>query len=163
MLIEELDPRFQLRHRALQNLYVRSSTTQKLVPLSILASVKPALPRGDFINHQGSLPATTLSFNLAPGACAERCGECDRCGALNAGMPFDRHCNVQGTAQAFPRLVRSQPWLILAAVIGGVHSSWVSSTRVFIHPLTIISTLPFAGLGALLSICSSVKISPSSA
>jgi len=70
-VIEELDPRFQLDTRALQGLYVRSSTTQKLVPLSILASVKPGVAPV-VINHQGSLPATTLSFNLATWSCAER-------------------------------------------------------------------------------------------
>src|ERR1700704_1756305 len=65
-VVLELDPRFQLNTEALSQLYVRSATTQKLIPLSMLAAVKPGvLPVT--VNHQGSLPAITLSFNLAPG------------------------------------------------------------------------------------------------
>jgi multidrug efflux pump len=149
-VIEELDPRFQLDTRALQSLYVRSSTTQKLVPLSILASVKPgAAPV--VINHQGSLPATTLSFNLAAGAALSDAVSAIDAAALNAGMPSSVIATFQGTAQAFQDSVRSQPWLILAAVIA-VYIVLGVLYESFVHPLTIISTLPSAGLGALLSI-----------
>jgi multidrug efflux pump len=149
-VIEELDPRFQLDTRALQSLYVRSSTTQKLVPLSILASIKPGVSPV-VINHQGSLPATTLSFNLAPGAALSDAVSAIDAAALNAGMPSTVAATFQGTAQAFQDSVRSQPWLILAAVIA-VYIVLGVLYESFIHPLTIISTLPSAGLGALLSI-----------
>jgi multidrug efflux pump len=149
-VIEELDPRFQLDTRALQGLYVRSSTTQKLVPLSILASVKPGVAPV-VINHQGSLPATTLSFNLAPGAALSDAVSAIDAAALTAGMPSSVIAAFQGTAQAFQDSVRSQPWLILAAVIA-VYIVLGVLYESFVHPLTIISTLPSAGLGALLSI-----------
>ncbi|MDB5600364.1 MAG: acriflavine resistance protein [Xanthobacteraceae bacterium] len=149
-VVEELDPRFQLNTDALTRLYVRSSTSSKLVPLSMLASVKTGvLPVT--INHQGTSPATTLSFNLAPGVALGDAVTAIHAAEQNAGMPVSVVGTFQGTAQAFQSSLASQPYLILAAIIAVyiVLGVLYEST---IHPLTIISTLPSAGLGALLAL-----------
>jgi multidrug efflux pump len=149
-VVQELDPRFQLDAEALTHLYVRSSTTQKLIPLSILAAVNiGVLPVS--INHQGALPATTLSFNLAPGVPLSDAVTAIRTVEVNAGMPISLSGTFQGTAQAFQDSLKSQPWLILAAVIA-VYIVLGVLYESAIHPLTIISTLPSAGLGALLAL-----------
>jgi multidrug efflux pump len=149
-VVLELDPSFQLNMDALTHLYVRSSTTQKLIPLSMLASVKNGvLPVT--INHQGSLPATTLSFNLAPGVSLSDAVTAIHAAEINAGMPVSVTGSFQGTAQAFQDSLASQPWLILAAVIA-VYIVLGVLYESAIHPLTIISTLPSAGLGALLAL-----------
>ncbi|UVK57530.1 efflux RND transporter permease subunit (plasmid) [Mesorhizobium sp. AR02] len=149
-VVLELDPSFQLNTDALTRLYVRSSTTQKLIPLSMLASVKNGvLPVT--INHQGSLPATTLSFNLAPGVSLSDAVTAIHAAEINAGMPVSVTGSFQGTAQAFQDSLASQPWLILAAVIA-VYIVLGVLYESAIHPLTIISTLPSAGLGALLAL-----------
>jgi multidrug efflux pump len=149
-VVLELDPRFQLNTEALTHLYVRSTTTQKLIPLSMLASVKNGvLPVS--VNHQGSLPATTLSFNLAPGVALSDAVAAIRGAEVKAGMPVNISGTFQGTAQAFQDSLASQPWLILAAVVA-VYIVLGVLYESAIHPLTIISTLPSAGLGALLAL-----------
>lgn len=149
-VVLELDPRFQLNTDALSHLYVRSSTTQKLVPLSMLAKVTVGvLPVT--INHQGSLPATTLSFNLAPGYALSDAVAAIHGAELQAGMPVTVKGTFQGTAQAFQDSMASQPWLILAAVVA-VYIVLGVLYESAIHPLTIISTLPSAGVGALIAL-----------
>jgi multidrug efflux pump len=149
-VVLELDPSFQLNTEALNHLYVRSTTTQKLIPLSMLASVKNGvLPVS--VNHQGSLPATTLSFNLAPSIALSDAVTAIRGAEVKAGMPVSISGAFQGTAQAFQDSLASQPWLILAAVIA-VYIVLGILYESAIHPLTIISTLPSAGLGALLAL-----------
>jgi multidrug efflux pump len=149
-VVLELDPSFQLSTEALNHLYVRSTTTQKLIPLSMLASVKNGvLPVS--VNHQGSLPATTLSFNLAPSIALSDAVTAIRGAEVKAGMPVSISGAFQGTAQAFQDSLASQPWLIFAAVIA-VYIVLGVLYESAIHPLTIISTLPSAGLGALLAL-----------
>jgi multidrug efflux pump len=149
-VVLELGPSFQLNTDAMSRLYVRSSASQKLIPLSMLASVKSGvLPVS--INHQGSLPATTLSFNLAPSVSLSDAVTAIHAAEINAGMPVTVTGSFQGTAQAFQDSMASQPWLILAAVIA-VYIVLGVLYESAIHPLTIISTLPSAGLGALLAL-----------
>lgn len=149
-VVLELDPRFQLNTEALSHLYVRSSTAQNLVPLSMLATIKHGvLPVS--VNHQGSLPAITLSFNLAPGVALSNAVTAIHAAEVKAGMPVNVTGTFQGTAQAFQASMASQPWLILAAVIAVYIVLGVLYESV-IHPLTIISTLPSAGVGALLAL-----------
>ncbi|WP_049623305.1 efflux RND transporter permease subunit [Frateuria defendens] len=149
-VVEEVDPRFQLDTEALSHLYARSALGGQLVPLSLLARVENGVSPIT-VNHQGLFPAITLSFNLAPGYSLG-----DAVNEINAaersmGMPATVTGSFQGTAQAFQSSLRSQPWLILAAlvvvyiVLGVLYES-------AIHPLTIISTLPSAGVGALLAL-----------
>ncbi len=151
-VVLELHSHFQLDTEALSHLYVRSSTTQKLIPLSMLATVKAGvLPVA--INHQGSLPATTLSFNLAPGVALSDAVTAVRQAEVDAAMPVNITGTFQATAQAFQDSLASQPWLILAAVIA-VYIVLGVLYESAIDPLTIISTLPSAGLGALLALLS---------
>ena len=103
------------------------------------------------INHQGLFPAITLSFNLAPGVALGDAVTAVNKASADIGMPDTVTGTFQGTAQAFQDSLRSQPWLILAAiltvyvVLGVLYESPI-------HPLTIISTLPSAALGALLAL-----------
>jgi multidrug efflux pump len=121
-----------------------------LVPLSLVAAVEKGVSPVT-VNHQSLFPAVTLSFNLAPGVALG--GAVDAIHALEdrIGKPASVIGSLQGTARAFEASVRSQPWLILAAIIvvyivlGVLYESLV-------HPLTIISTLPSAGIGALLAL-----------
>jgi multidrug efflux pump len=149
-VIEEVDPRFQLSTDSLKHLYVRSSVSGQLVPLSILASVEQGLAP-IAINHQALFPAITLSFNLAPGTSLGQAVEAIQAVERQSGKPDTLTGSFQGTAQAFQESLRTQPWLIFIAlvavyiVLGVLYESAV-------HPLTIISTLPSAGVGALLAL-----------
>ncbi|EZP79262.1 RND transporter, HAE1/HME family, permease protein [Novosphingobium resinovorum] len=149
-VIEEVDPRFQLDADALTHLHVRSSTTQALVPLSSLVRVKQGVAPVT-IAHQGPFPAVTLSFNLAPGVALGTAVTAIQNAEQAAGMPATVKGSFQGAAQAFQASLSTQPFLILAAIVtiyivlGVLYES-------AIHPLTIISTLPSAGLGALLAL-----------
>ena len=149
-VVMEIDPRFALSPEALGHLYVRSATTQKLVPLSILGKLKTGVMPVS-INHQGSMPATTLSFNLKPGVALSEAVTAIHGAEQAAGMPITIIGSFQGTAQAFQDSLSTQPWLILAAVIA-VYIVLGVLYESAIHPLTIISTLPSAGLGALLAL-----------
>jgi multidrug efflux pump subunit AcrB len=149
-VVMEVDPRFALSPEALGHLYVRSATTEKLVPLSLLGSLKTGVMPIS-INHQGSMPATTLSFNLKPGVALSDAVATIHGAEQAAGMPITVIGSFQGTAQAFQDSLRTQPWLILAAVIA-VYIVLGVLYESAIHPLTIISTLPSAGLGALLAL-----------
>jgi multidrug efflux pump len=149
-VVEEVDPRYQLSTEALRHLFVRSSTTSKLVPLSLLVRVRQGVSPIT-INHQGLFPAVTLSFNLAPGVALGDAVNAITSVERQVHMPATVNGSFQGTAQAFQSSLQSEPWLILAAIItiyivlGVLYES-------AIHPLTIISTLPSAGVGALLAL-----------
>jgi multidrug efflux pump len=150
-VVMELDPRFALTEQALSHLYVKSSTNSgTLVPLSILGSLKTGvLPVS--INHQGSMPATTLSFNLQPGYALGDAVTAIHDAEVQAGMPITVIGSFQGTAQAFQDSLKSEPYLILAAIIA-VYIVLGILYESPIHPFTIITTLPSAGLGALVAL-----------
>jgi multidrug efflux pump subunit AcrB len=103
------------------------------------------------VNHQGQFPAVTLSFNTAPDVALSQAVDAIHAAERELGMPASIHADFQGTAQAFADSLRSEPWLILAAlatvyiVLGMLYES-------YIHPITILSTLPSAGVGALLAL-----------
>ena len=145
-VILEADPGFQLGPNALQRIYVKSQSGTE-VPLSQIASFKPVLaPLA--VNHQGQFPSVTLSFNLAPGtAIGQAVTEVQKATA-SLHMPASMATKFQGNAQAFQSSLSSTPPLILAAlfavylILGILYESTI-------HPLTILSTLPSAGLGAL--------------
>ncbi|MFJ3486470.1 efflux RND transporter permease subunit [Pseudomonas sp. NPDC090202] len=148
-VILELDPQWQLSVSSLSHLYVRASSGA-LVPLNMLAQIRnEQMPI--VINHQGVFPSITLSFDLAPGHALSEAVTAIEQASLQAGLPDSVSGSFQGTAQAFQDSLKSQPWLILAAiltvyiVLGVLYES-------AIHPLTIISTLPSAGFGALLAL-----------
>ncbi len=149
-VVEEVGARYQLNTDALRHLFVRSTTSGKIVPLSVLAKLRSGTSPIT-INHQGSFPAVTLSFNLAPGVALGDAITAIRQTEVQARMPAAVVGSFQGAAQAFQSSLRSEPWLILAAIVtiyivlGVLYESPI-------HPLTIISTLPSAGVGALLAL-----------
>ncbi|MBN8747203.1 MAG: efflux RND transporter permease subunit [Variovorax sp.] len=147
-VILEVDPKWQLSTEALKHLYVRSTLTNSLVPLSVVATLQHGVAPVT-INHQGLYPSITLSFNLAPGAALGDAVSAIQAAQQSIQMPDTVIGSFQGTAQAFQDSLRSQPWLLLAAVLA-VYVILGVLYESPIHPLTIISTLPSAGVGALL-------------
>lgn len=149
-VILELDPRWQMNSDSLQHLYVRSSINNTLVPLSMLGLLRSGLAPVT-VNHQGPFPAVTLSFNLAAGQSLGNAVTAIQNTALRAGLPDSISATFQGTAQSFESSLKSQPWLILSAIIA-VYILLGVLYESAIHPLTIISTLPSAGIGALVAL-----------
>ncbi len=142
----ELEPKYQQDDSALSRIYVRSSTG-KLVPLDAFARVeRTAGPLA--VNHQGQLPAVTLSFNLAPGVSLGEAVEMIRSSERELGLPATVSTGFAGTAQVFQDAQAGQALLLSAAVLviyivlGVLYES-------FVHPLTILSGLPSAAIGAL--------------
>jgi multidrug efflux pump len=148
-VVLEVDPQFQRSPDALNSVYVPSKTG-KLVPLSAFAHYDHSNTALS-VNHQGIFPAITLSFNLAPGASLGPAVQHIEAARRELGVPATVHTTFQGTAQAFQDSLSNQTVLILTAlaavyiVLGILYES-------FIHPITILSTIPSAGIGALLAI-----------
>jgi HAE1 family hydrophobic/amphiphilic exporter-1/multidrug efflux pump len=148
-VVLEITPSLQSDPASLQKLYVKSPLTGQMVPLSTMMRYDTQHVTYLSINHQGQFPAVTLSFNLAPGAAL---GDAvDAISRISAEMrlPATITGTFQGTAQAFQSSLKSQPYLILAALIA-VYIILGMLYESYIHPLTILSTLPSAGVGALL-------------
>ncbi|MCE4057497.1 multidrug efflux RND transporter permease subunit [Pseudomonas sp. Au-Pse12] len=148
-VILELDTQQRGKAESLNYFYLRSPLTGEMVPLSALARFDAPTIGPLSIAHDGMFPAANLSFNLAPGVALG-----DAVIRLNQakseiGMPAAISGNFQGAAQAFQSSLASQPYLILAALVA-VYIILGVLYESFVHPLTIISTLPSAGLGALL-------------
>jgi multidrug efflux pump len=148
-VVLEVDPQFQKDPQSLDSIYVKSNTGTQ-VPLSAFSHLERTNATLA-INHQGQFPVVTLSFNLAPGASlGEATKEIDAAEQA-IQMPPSIHTSFQGTAAAFRNSLSSEPLLILAAIItvyivlGVLYES-------YIHPITILSTLPSAGVGALLAL-----------
>ncbi|HYS86738.1 MAG TPA: efflux RND transporter permease subunit [Bradyrhizobium sp.] len=146
-VVMEVDPKFQFGPEALNGIYVKSSSGQQ-VPLSTLVdSVVKVAPL--VVNHQGQFPSVTISFNLAPGTAIGQAVSAIQQIEKDLGKPLSLQTSFQGNAQAFGDSLSSMPILIAAAlfviylILGVLYESVV-------HPITIISTLPSAGLGALL-------------
>ncbi len=132
------------------------------MPLSLFVKVDPNGTSSLTVNHQGEYPAVTLSFNLAPGvALSEATGAIEQA-RQKLDAPATLIGAFQGTAQAFQQSLSSEPVLILAALIA-VYVILGVLYESFIHPLTILSTLPSAGVGALLALNSPARTSTSSA
>lgn len=146
-VVMEVDPKFQYSPEALNGIYVKSSSGQQ-VPLSTLVdSVVKVAPL--VVNHQGQFPSVTISFNLLPGTAIGQAVSSIQKIEKDLGKPLSLQTSFQGNAQAFGDSLSSTPILIAAAlfviylILGVLYES-------LIHPITIISTLPSAGLGALL-------------
>jgi HAE1 family hydrophobic/amphiphilic exporter-1 len=148
-VIVEVQRRFQRDETDLGRTYLRASTGQ-LVPLEAIAAVRRTVGPLQ-ISHQQQQPAVTISFNLAPGVSLSEAVEAIQRVEGESNLPASIATGFQGTAQAFRDSLSSQPLLILAAilviyiVLGILYES-------FIHPLTILSGLPSAGIGALLTL-----------
>ncbi len=126
------------------------SPAKGLVPLSALAHWETTTTALS-VNHQSQFVATTLSFNLAPNVSLSQATEAVQQAMVRIGMPATIHGSFQGTARAFQQSLESQPWLILAALIA-VYIVLGILYESLVHPVTILSTLPSAGVGALLAL-----------
>jgi HAE1 family hydrophobic/amphiphilic exporter-1 len=148
-VVLEITPGLQGDPNTLNKLYIKSPLTGEQVPLSTLAHFDTEHVTFLSINHQGQFPAVTLSFNLAPGVALGDAVDIINQTTTGMGLPSSITGTFQGNAQAFQSSLKSEPYLILAAlvvvyiILGMLYES-------FIHPLTILSTLPSAGVGALL-------------
>jgi multidrug efflux pump len=148
-VVMEVDPKLLPGTDALRNTYVKSNTGAE-VPLSSFTRYQPTNTALQ-VNHQGFYPAVTISFNLALGVPLGNAAKVVEGAMRDLGVPANVHGGFQGTAAAFKDSAQSQPWLILAAlitvyiVLGMLYES-------VIHPITILSTLPSAGVGAILAI-----------
>src|SRR6266576_2506881 len=149
-VILEVEPRFQEDASSLQQLYVRSVTTGQMVPLSVLTkaemSVSPLT-----INHQDQFPSVTLSFNLAPGHSLGDALVAIQNMERSLGKPATLTGRFQGSARVFETSLATQPYLIAAAIVA-VYIVLGVLYESFIHPITILSTLPSAGVGAFLAL-----------
>jgi HAE1 family hydrophobic/amphiphilic exporter-1 len=147
-VILELDTQQRGKAESLNYFYLRSPLSGEMVPLSALAKFDAPTIGPLSIAHDGMFPAANLSFNLAPGvALGDAVIMLDQA-KTEIGMPAAISGNFQGAAQAFQSSLASQPWLILAALVA-VYIILGVLYESFVHPLTIISTLPSAGLGAV--------------
>jgi multidrug efflux pump len=148
-VVLEVKPEFRQDPGALQQIYLRS-TTGGSVPLSTFTTIEErATPL--LVSHQGQFPAVTISFNLAPGVSLGGAVEAIESTRRDLQMPAAIEARFQGAARAFQASLANEPLLILAAVatvyivLGVLYESWI-------HPVTILSTLPSAGVGALLAL-----------
>jgi multidrug efflux pump len=148
-VVMEVAPPYWQRPETLNEIYVLSPAGVQ-VPLSALTRYEPTTTTLA-VNHQGQFPAMTLSFNLAPGVALGDAVKAIDNTVQRMQLPASIHGSFQGTAQAFQASLANEPWLILAAlvtvyiVLGILYESYV-------HPITILSTLPSAGVGALLAL-----------
>jgi hydrophobe/amphiphile efflux-1 (HAE1) family protein len=148
-VVMEVADEFQQDPDSLKNIYVKS-TTGAMIPLSAVTHFESQrIPLA--VNHQAQSPATTLSFNLAPGASLSEATQAIQQARVDIGMPTAIHGGFAGTAQAFKDSLSSEPWLILLALIA-VYIVLGILYESFIHPLTILSTLPSAGVGAIVAL-----------
>jgi multidrug efflux pump len=148
-VVLEVDPQFQQNPGSFKDLYVKSNSGTQ-VPLSAFTQVNTSTT-SLAVNHQGQFPVVTLSFNLAPGKSLGDATKAIDEAEKEIGMPASVHTAFQGTAAAFRNSLSSEPWLIVAAIVtvyivlGVLYES-------YIHPITILSTLPSAGVGAILAL-----------
>ncbi|MGI6245528.1 MAG: MdtB/MuxB family multidrug efflux RND transporter permease subunit [Pseudochelatococcus sp.] len=148
-VILEADPALRFTPAALRDIYLPSAGGGQ-VPLSAIATVTERLAPLQ-LNHRSQFPTATISFNLAPGAALGQAVDAIRATAANIGLPPGVTTSFEGAALAFEAALTSQVLLLIAAVaamyivLGVLYESYV-------HPVTILSTLPSAGLGALLAL-----------
>ena len=146
-VVLEVEPQFEYSPATLNNIYVPSSTGQQVPLASLVDSAVKVAPL--VVNHQGQFPSVTISFNLMPGTAIGPAVGAIQQVEKQLGKPLSLQTSFQGNAQAFGASLSSTPILIVAAlfviylILGVLYES-------LIHPITIISTLPSAGLGALL-------------
>jgi HAE1 family hydrophobic/amphiphilic exporter-1 len=147
-VVLEILPELQGSLDTLNKIYIKSPTTGEQVPLATFASWTSVPVRPLSISHQGQFPAITMSFNLAQGVALGQATEAVQRAMADLGTPATLASSFQGTAQAFQQSLGTIPLLIMAAlvvvylILGILYES-------YIHPLTILSTLPSAGVGAI--------------
>jgi hydrophobe/amphiphile efflux-1 (HAE1) family protein len=148
-LVMEVGPEFQENPDSLKGVYLKSSNGTA-IPLNAISHFEPRTSVLA-VNHQGQYPAVTLSFNLAPGTSLGDAVKAVTASAREIGLPPSIRATFQGTAQAFQSSLKNEPLLILAALIA-VYIVLGILYESYIHPITILSTLPSAGVGAILAL-----------
>ena len=149
-VVLEADPDAQRTPETLHDIYIRSPLTGRQVPLSTLAKFTMTI-RPLTVSHQGRFPAVTLSFNLSPGVALGEAVAAIEEAERRMGKPDTLLTSFQGNAQAFQATLSTQPYLILAAILA-VYIVLGLLYESAIHPITILSTPPSAGVGALLAL-----------
>jgi len=148
-VVLEVDPQFSQNPDSLKSIYVHANSGSQ-VPLASFSHFQTS-NTALAVNHQGQFPVVTLSFNLAPGVSLGEATQAIQQAEQDIHLPPSIHTSFQGTAAAFQNSLSSEPYLILAAIVtvyivlGVLYES-------YIHPLTILSTLPSAGVGAILAL-----------
>jgi HAE1 family hydrophobic/amphiphilic exporter-1/multidrug efflux pump len=148
-VVMEIDPKLQKDPSALDQIYINSSVTGQPIPMSLLVKVDTSKTNYLSISHQSQFPAVTISFNLAGGVALSDALAAIQKAENDLHKPATLKATFQGTAQAFQASLSTLPLLILATlaavyiILGMLYES-------YIHPVTILSTLPSAGLGALI-------------
>ena len=154
-VIMEVTPEFSQSAETLKNIYINAPavpplTSRGQIPFSTFVTYSTTnTPLS--INHQSQFPAGTISFNLKPGTSLSTASQAITETMSNLGVPASIHGSFQGTAKAFKESLNDQPWLILAALIS-IYIVLGILYESYIHPLTILSTLPSAGIGAILAL-----------
>jgi hydrophobe/amphiphile efflux-1 (HAE1) family protein len=148
-VVMEINPKFQEDPSALEHIFINSPATGGQIPLSLLVKVDTSKTGYQTVSHQGQFPAATISFNLATGAALSEAFEAIQRAEVELKKPPGIQATFQGTAQAFQDSLSTLPLLILAAIVA-VYIVLGMLYESYIHPITILSTLPSAGLGALL-------------
>jgi len=150
-VVLEVTPELQGDLQTLNNLYIKAPTNGQLVPLSTLVNVDTSHIGPLLVSHSGQFPAVTITFNLPPGVALGQAVDAIQQVSDDIGMPSSIVGTFQGNAQAFQAALSNEPILIAASlvvvyvILGVLYES-------YIHPLTILSTLPSAGVGALLAL-----------
>jgi multidrug efflux pump len=149
-VVMEANSQFSQGPQGLKAIYLHATNSSAMVPLAAIAHYEPTVASIQ-VNHQGQFPAVTLSFNLAPGIPVGAAVKTIQQMQEKIGLPDSVHGNFSGALQAFQQSLSTEPYLILAAllavyiVLGILYES-------YIHPITILSTLPSAGVGAVLAL-----------
>jgi len=150
-VVLEAPPNLQADPNLFNSVYILSPVTGKTVPLSLFVKVDSTGTSSLTVSHQGQFPAATISFNLGPGVALGQATQLVQKARDELGAPPTLTGNFQGTAQAFQQSLSTEPLLIGAALIA-VYVILGILYESFIHPLTILSTLPSAGVGAILAL-----------
>jgi HAE1 family hydrophobic/amphiphilic exporter-1/multidrug efflux pump len=150
-VVMEINPRFQEDPSALEHIFINSPTTGQPVPLSLLVKVDTSKTGYQTVSHQGQFPAATISFNLGEGTALSQAFDAIRQAEIDLNKPAGVIATFQGTAQAFQDSLSTLPLLILTAIVA-VYIILGVLYESYVHPITILSTLPSAGLGALLTL-----------
>ncbi len=148
-VVMEAAPQYWQSPETLKSLYVLSPSRGQ-VPLSTFSHYETTLAPLE-VNHQGQFAATTISFNLQPGVSMSEASDLIRQTMARIGMPTTIYASFEGTAKLFQQGLENEPWLLLAAVLT-VYIVLGMLYESLVHPITILSTLPSAGVGALLAL-----------
>ncbi|MFZ0829478.1 MAG: multidrug efflux RND transporter permease subunit [Verrucomicrobiia bacterium] len=149
-VVMEAAPQFSQGPQGLNAIYLRATNGSSVIPLNAIAHYEPTTAP-IAVNHQGQFPAVTLSFNLTPGIALSDAVKTIQQMEQKIKMPETIHGSFSGTLQAFQQSLGTEPFLILAALIA-VYIVLGMLYESYIHPITILSTLPSAGVGAVLAL-----------